>query len=222
MGSTTVDGSTLVGGGGKPFPRPHPVSRRSGMRRQGRWRYLRAVRWHAASESACQGSASMRGVPAGASSVADQSAVSFTAVRGRCQMDELLVALFDNDARARKAARLLRQCHAEGSVSLYAAAIVVRSPNGSGLVTSEPVSPGRGTAAPAVAAAVGVLVSLLGGAIPAVLRTVRSGLVGTVSELYKVGLDSRFLERISHDLRPSGAAMIAEVEEGDPPLLDAR
>ncbi|MBV1798919.1 hypothetical protein [Siccirubricoccus sp. G192] len=54
------------------------------------------------------------------------------------------------------------------------------------------------------------------------LRTVRSGLVGTVSELYKAGLDSRFLERISHDLRPGGAAMIAEAEEEDPPLLDAR
>src|SRR3954453_17864328 len=34
--------------------------------------------------------------------------------------------------------------------------------------------------APAVAAAVGVLVSLLGGPVPAILRTVRSGLVSTV------------------------------------------
>jgi uncharacterized membrane protein len=137
-------------------------------------------------------------------------------------MDELLVALFDNQERAREAARLLHERHAGGCLSMYALAIVVRAPNGAGLAPSEPVSAGKGAAAPAVAAAVGALVSLLGGAIPAVLRTVRSGLVSAVSELSRAGLDSRFLERISHDLRPGGAAVIAEVEEANPLLLDAR
>ena len=137
-------------------------------------------------------------------------------------MDELLVALFDSDARARGAARLLHERHAEGSLSVYALAIVVRAPNGAGLAPSEPVSAGKGAAAPAVAAAVGALVSLLGGAISAVLRTVRSGLVGAVSELSRAGLDSRFLERISRELRPGGAAVVAEVEEDDQPPLDAR
>jgi uncharacterized membrane protein len=137
-------------------------------------------------------------------------------------MDELLVALFDSDARAREGARLLHENHAEGSLSVYALAIVARAPNGAGLTAKEPVSPGKGAAAPAVSAAVGVLVSLLGGPMPAILRTVKSGLVSTVSEIYRAGLDARVLERISHDLQPGGAAIIAEVEEERPPMLDAR
>jgi uncharacterized membrane protein len=137
-------------------------------------------------------------------------------------MDELLVALFDSDARAREGVRLLAECHAEGSLSVYAVAIVTRAHNGAGLTASEPVAQGKGAAAPAVAAAVGVLVSLLGGSVPAILRTVRSGLVSTVSEIYRAGLNAWFLERISRDLQPGGAAVIAEVEEERPPALDAR
>jgi uncharacterized membrane protein len=137
-------------------------------------------------------------------------------------MDELLVALFDSDARARQCARLLTECHAEGSLSVYALAIVARAPNRAGLTASQPVPQGKVAAAPAVAAAVGVLVSLMGGPVPAVLRTVRSGLVSTVSEIYRAGLNAWFLERILRDLQPGGAAVIAEVEEDRPPMLDAR
>jgi hypothetical protein len=137
-------------------------------------------------------------------------------------MDELLVALFDSDARALEGARLLHESHAEGRLSVYALAIVARAPNGASLTARVPVSPGKGAAAPAVAAAVGVLVSLIGGPVSAVLRTVRSGLVNTVSEIYRVGLDARFLERISHDLQPGGAAVIAEVEEERPLMFDTR
>ncbi|KAA2212830.1 hypothetical protein [Teichococcus oryzae] len=135
-------------------------------------------------------------------------------------MDELLVALFGSDARAREGARLLAASHAEGSLSVYALAIIARAPNRVGLKVSQPVPRGKSAAAPAVAAAVGVLVSLLGGPVPAVLRTIRSGLVSTVSEIHRAGLNARFLEQISHDLQPGGAAIIAEVEEDQPSMLD--
>jgi uncharacterized membrane protein len=137
-------------------------------------------------------------------------------------MDELLVALFDNGVRAQEGAQLLTKSHADGSVSVYAFAIVSRAANKAGLTARQPVPQGRGAAAPAVAATVGVLVSLLGGPVPAVLRTVQSGLVSTVLEIHRAGLNARFLERISHDLQPGGAAVIAEVEEDQPSVVDAQ
>ena len=137
-------------------------------------------------------------------------------------MDELLVALFNTDARAQECARLLHESHAKGSISVYALAIVTRASNAVGLTPSQPIPRGKSVAAPAVAAAVGVLVSLLGGPVPAVLRTVRSGLVSTLSDIYRAGLDAWFLERITRDLQPGGAAVIAEVEEERPSAIDAQ
>jgi uncharacterized membrane protein len=137
-------------------------------------------------------------------------------------MDALLVTLFDDAARARDGAALLHALHAEGALSLYALAVVARAPRGGGVVVGEPVSAGRSTAAPAVGAAVGALVTLLGGAVTAATRTLDGGLVGAVHDLGEAGLDSRLLARIARDLPRGGAAVIAEVEEWIPPRADAQ
>ena len=78
-------------------------------------------------------------------------------------MDALLVAFFHDGARAGEGARLLRALDAEGALSLYAAAAVVRPPmRGAGVVAREPVHAGGGSAAaPAVGAAVGALMDLV-------------------------------------------------------------
>jgi len=138
------------------------------------------------------------------------------------RMGALLVAVFDDEAGARAGARALRALHAEGIVTLYARAIVLREPRGRGLTVREPMAQGDGAAAPAVGAAVSALVSLLGGPVTAVARTVESGLVGAVRDLAEAGIDAGFLELVSRCLRPGSAAVVADAEEESVLPLEAR
>lgn len=144
--------------------------------------------------------------------------------RGTCgrRMGALLVAVFDDEAGTREGARALRALHSEGAVTLYALAIVAREPRGRGLTVPEPMAEGEGAAAPAVGAAVGALVALLGGPATAVARTVDSGLVGAVRDLAEAGLDAGFLERVSRCLRPGRGAVVADAEEESVLPLEAR
>jgi hypothetical protein len=81
---------------------------------------------------------------------------------------------------------------------------------------------GAAAAAPAVAAALGALVSLLGGPMTVAAKSAASGLVGAVRELDDAGLDAGFLDQVSRGLRAGGAATIAQVEEDRQLPLDAR
>ena len=129
-------------------------------------------------------------------------------------MASLLTAAFGDDHGARAAAEVLRSLHADGTITVYAAATVARGLRGAGVVPREPLREGTSLAAPAVAVAVSGLVSLLGGPVLAAARTLRAGLVGAVRDLEEAGVDAAFLERIGRNLPDGGSAILAEVEEG--------
>jgi uncharacterized membrane protein len=137
-------------------------------------------------------------------------------------MGTLLMVVFDNEAGARAGAKALRALHAEGAVTVYAFAIVAREPRGRGLAVREPMAEGSGAAAPALGAAVGALVTLLGGPAATVTRTVDQGLVEAVRDLVDAGLDADFLKQVSRHLRAGGSAVVAEAEEASPLPLETR
>jgi uncharacterized membrane protein len=138
-------------------------------------------------------------------------------------MAVLLVVVFDDETGADAGADALRALHTEGGLTLYAVSVVARRAKGGGLEVRAPMARGEGASAPAVGAAVGALVSLLGGPLTAAARTAECGLVGPVRDLAAAGLDAGFLEQISRDLRPGGGAAVAQVEDEDGQLvLDAR
>jgi uncharacterized membrane protein len=137
-------------------------------------------------------------------------------------MGSLLVTVFVDEAGARAGAKILQALHADGTLTVYASAIVAHPPRGAGLVVREPLRHGTGAAAPAVGAAIGALVSLLGGPLTAVARTVASGLVGAVRDLGEAGIDPAFLEQVSRNLQVGGGVVVTEVEEERQLPLDAR
>jgi uncharacterized membrane protein len=138
-------------------------------------------------------------------------------------MANLLVVVFGDAAGAKAGADALRALHADGTLTLYAVAVVARRAKGGGLEVVSPIAEGEGSSAPAVGAAVGALVSLLGGPVTAAARTAVAGLVGPVRDLAAAGLDGGFFERVARDLGPGGGAAVAQVEEEDRQLtLDAR
>lgn len=136
-------------------------------------------------------------------------------------MGSLLVALFDDEAAAPAGARILRDLHACGTLTLYALAILKRKKT-VGLSVGVPVDHGAAAAAPAIGATIGALVTLLGGPLTIVSRTVTSGLVSAVQDLDVAGLDAAFLDRISRQFRVGGGAVIAEAEEEQQLASDAR
>ncbi|MFC7475778.1 hypothetical protein ACFQS7_15505 [Dankookia sp. GCM10030260] len=116
----------------------------------------------------------------------------------------------------------MQDLHADGTLTLYAAAAVGQDKGGIGLTVRVAADPHAAVAAPAVGAAVGALVTLLGGTLTLVSRSVTSGLVGAVRDLDEAGLDAGFLHRISRRLRASGDVVVAEVEEERQLPLDSR
>ena len=134
----------------------------------------------------------------------------------------MLAALFEDESAARAGAGTLRELHAAGTLTLYAMATILRRPRPTTLSVLEPVGPGAAAAAPAVGAAIGALVTLLGAPLAAASRTATSGLVDAVRDLDEAGFDAAFLERMSRRLRAGVGAVIAEAEEEDQLLLDAR
>jgi uncharacterized membrane protein len=137
-------------------------------------------------------------------------------------MGALLVLVFANEIGAAAGTHAIQALHAEGALTLYAAAVISRQAQGSGVTVREPVAEGGGAAAPAVGAAVGTLVSLLGGPITAAARTVPSALLRGMRDLDEQGVDAGFLEQVLASLRPGGEAVIAEAEEDRQPVLEAR
>jgi hypothetical protein len=133
----------------------------------------------------------------------------------------LFVAAFHDEATACAGAKILRDLHARGTLTLYAMAILGHKPN-AGLFVHAPVEHGAAVAAPGVGATVGALVTLLGGPLTIASRTVTSGLVGAVQDLGVAGLDAAFFGRISRQFHAGGSAIIAEAEEEEQLSLDAR
>ena len=136
-------------------------------------------------------------------------------------MAPLLVAVFDDETGARGGGGILRALHAEGTLTLYAMATIARESKGAGLVIRQPLEPAAATIAPAVGAAIGALVTLLGGPMTAATRSITSGLVSAVWDLDEAGFDAAFLDRISRHLRAGSGAVIAEAEEDRQWSLDA-
>ena len=124
----------------------------------------------------------------------------------------LLVSVFGEAKEAAAGGTALQDLHALGAVSLYSFAIITREPDGGGIRVRAPLSGRAGAAAPAAGAAVGALVSLLGGPATAATRTLSSGIVEAIRDLADAGLKPAFLERIGALLRPGRAGLVAEAE----------
>jgi uncharacterized membrane protein len=133
----------------------------------------------------------------------------------------LLAAVFDDQAKAQDGSRLLQALHSEGIVTLYAHALVERERRRRQLSVREPFHEGMVAAAPAAAALVGALISLIGGPTTSAMLTLESGLVGAVRDVIEAGLDPAFLEDVAARLRPGSFCLVAELEADEPFALDA-
>jgi uncharacterized membrane protein len=125
-------------------------------------------------------------------------------------MEKMLVIVFPDEKKAYEASRALAELDREGSIAIYAEAVVQKYSNGQ--VTTkqaEDTFPIRSVAGTAI----GSLIGLLGGPIGVAVGAMAGATTGMVTDLYVAGVDEDFLADTSAALAPGTFAVIADVSE---------
>jgi uncharacterized membrane protein len=134
-------------------------------------------------------------------------------------MDKMVIVVFDSERKAYEGARALRDLDADGSISIYASAVLAKSQAGDVEVKQAVDSGPIGTA---VGLLTGTLVGLFTGPIGLAAGLAAGALGGVVYDLAKIGVNEDFLADAGEALAPGRFAVIAEVWEEWVTPLDAR
>jgi len=128
------------------------------------------------------------------------------------------VAVFPDERTASNGSRALKELSDHGT-TVDALVVVVKHPNGNISVLDRS---GGASHATAIAAMIGGLAGLPAGPLGVAMGAAGGALIGFSAELTARGVDARFLTNISHELAPGKAAIIADLEDSNLPLFDAR
>jgi uncharacterized membrane protein len=133
-------------------------------------------------------------------------------------MNRMVVVVFDNEGKAYEGKRALWALDAEGSVSVYASAVVSRNPDGTASVKQE--DPGLlGTL---VGTPVGALIGLIGGPTGAAIGAISGLASGFIADLDNARIGGDFVDDVSAGLSTGQAALVAEVDEDWTAPLDTK
>jgi uncharacterized membrane protein len=126
-------------------------------------------------------------------------------------MTKFVVAIFSDEAKASEGARMLKDLRRKDSGLFKSFAVVARTSDGK-LSIKESVLEGPGAAA--AGALIGALAGFpAGGPMAAVLGATAGALVGISADLLHRDAGTAFLEKVSRELFPGKAAIVAEVPE---------
>jgi uncharacterized membrane protein len=131
----------------------------------------------------------------------------------------MLVVIFDSEKKAFKGASALRQLEAEGSITVYAGAVVVK--NADGTTTPKQIDD-LGPVGTLVGSSVGALIGLLGGPVGMAIGAASGLTLGALSDISKARVGEDFVEEVAEGLGPHSVAVIAEVEEDWTTPVDTR
>ncbi len=125
-------------------------------------------------------------------------------------MEKMLVVIFDSEDKVKEGADALKALDREGTVSVYAGAIIKKNQNGTvtALDYQEewPIRTVSGTA-------IGSLIGLLGGPVGVLLGASSGAMVGAFADLYKAGVSADFLDETASSLSPGKYALVADISE---------
>jgi uncharacterized membrane protein len=124
-------------------------------------------------------------------------------------MSKFVVTTFSTETNAYEGTRALKELHAQGELTLYGLAVITKDANGKLSVREAPDDlPGT-----AVGSLVGALVGVLGGPAGVLVGMTAGMLLGSISDLLNIGVGTDFVDKVSGQLAPGKAAVIAEVDE---------
>jgi len=134
-------------------------------------------------------------------------------------MSKFVVAVFPTEPKAYEGTRAIKDLQAEGSLTLYAMAVVTKAADGTWAVKE---TADKGPLGIGVGALVGGLVGLIGGPAGAAVGVAGGAGLGAWSDLFNLGVGRDFLDKVSRELTPGKSAVVAEVEEDWVTPLDTR
>jgi len=134
-------------------------------------------------------------------------------------MDRMLVVVFDNETKAYEGERALLQLDAEGSVGVYAHAVLVKHADGSATIKQEDDYGPLGTLS---GTALGFLIGLLGGPVGAAIGAGAGVIGGGFFDLNNARIGEDFIDDVTKVLLPNRVAVLAEIEEDWTTPVDTR
>jgi uncharacterized membrane protein len=134
-------------------------------------------------------------------------------------MDKMLVVVFRDESKAYEGSKALRELHAEGSITLYAAAVIAK--DALGKVTVKQAAD-QGPLGTLLGFSTGGLIGLLGGPAGLALGAATGSLTGSLYDLARAGISDDFLAEVSQHLLPGRTAVVAEIDEEWVTPVDSR
>ncbi len=134
-------------------------------------------------------------------------------------MDKMLVAVFDSESKAYEGSRILKELDEEGSITIFAIAVIAK--DASGKLTVKQAAD-QGPLGTAVGLFAGSVLGLLGGPVGLAVGAGVGTLGGALSDLAQVGVSEDFLADVGKQLQAGKSAVVAEAEEEWVMPVDAR
>jgi uncharacterized membrane protein len=134
-------------------------------------------------------------------------------------VNQLVIAIFPDEARAFDAARALEGPGDPANIAIRGLAVLVKHSDGT-VSEEKRTSPLPFRAL--VGAVVGALIGLAGGAVGSAIGFTAGGLLGFTRDLAKFGVEESFLSDVARQLTPGKSALVIEVAEDASARLEAR
>ena len=134
-------------------------------------------------------------------------------------MDRMLVVVFDNEVKAYDGKKALLQLDNEGSISVYAYAVLAKKADGTATVKQGDDSGPIGTL---LGTSFGSLIGLLGGPVGLAIGATTGVLAGAAVDLNNVRVGDDFIDDVTKTLSPNKFAVVAEIEEDWTTPVDTR
>jgi uncharacterized membrane protein len=134
-------------------------------------------------------------------------------------MDRMLVVVFDTEKKAYEGKKALSQLEGEGSIVVYAYAVVGRNADGTTLLRQ---SDDPGPLGTLVGTSVGALIGLLGGPVGLAVGATVGLVTGGTVDLNNARIGEDFVDDVRQQLQPNKFAVVADIQEDWTTPVDTR
>jgi len=134
-------------------------------------------------------------------------------------MDRMLVVVFDTEPKAYEGKKALHQLEDEGSIVVYAYAVVGRNADGT---TTVKQSDDPGPLGTLVGTSVGALIGLLGGPVGAAIGAAAGLAIGGTVDINDARIGYDFIDDVKQQLQRNKFAVVAEIQEDWTTPVDTR
>src|SRR5260370_33518758 len=134
-------------------------------------------------------------------------------------MDRMLVVVFDSENKAYEGKKALQQLADEGSIGLYAYAVLAKQADGTATIKQ---GDNAGPIATLLGTSFGSLIGLLGGPAGMAVGAAAGMSAGAGMDFANLGIGEDFLDDVTKVLKPNKFSLVAEVEEDWVAPVDSR